>query len=59
MANRIIMDFKHATVVIWPDLEQLAVVSPFGPASMSFDEALRKIEKSRKKRGKRGTRSVD
>lgn len=59
--NRMIVDFKNATVVIWPDLEQIAIVSPFGPSSMSFDECIRKIEskKSRKRRkasGEHGAR---
>ena len=56
--NKHILDFAGATVIVWPDLEQLAVVSPFGPSSMSFDEAIREIEKTKGKRKDAGVRNT-
>ena len=51
---RHILEFERASVVVWPDLERIAIVSPFDSSSISFDECIDLIAKTKKSRkGKR------
>jgi hypothetical protein len=56
--RRVILEFRNATVIVWPDLDRLAIVSPFGDSSMSIEECLAELKKPRKIR-RRNARCVD
>jgi len=52
-SNKHTLDFAGATVIVWPELDRVAVVSPFESSSVSFDEffeAIRRAKKMQKER---------
>lgn len=49
-----ILEFSRVTVIVWPELERIALVNPFDSTSMSFDECLKMLKSARKRRRRRG-----
>jgi hypothetical protein len=58
--KRVTLELDHMTIVVWPELERVAVLSPLGEcANVSIEECLDALKSIREERGGKQTADSD